>query len=343
MCMHHLHWKWLLLYLPLFVVLAAAVAVATTLLETKPEETKRIETFESTTIYLDSQKGVWYKGWEVSDCSATGGGAMGGASGEQLEKIASNIQLVDSDDVILFEENVTTDEVEGYQSGPLLKTLNEPLYLLAGSIVEYQFCLTSNSSAPNFPHVQSYGEFLIFNDVMNYANYIHRSGESGKESAIFYRQTLIPSTGKSCTNETFRVSKPDFYFTMYKLPPNVELHYHSNIHVVYLNYTKYLPNEQMECDLSVGGSCEIEIPGNTFSAEEYTILAYIPIQSPDIAPNSTHLCVTPKQSILVSVIPGVVSGCVLLLLVVVLVCQIISFVSGIRRRKGYICIKPINV
>ena len=147
--------------------------------------------FESTTIYLDSQKGVWYKGWEVSDCSATGGGAMGGASGEQLEKIASNIQLVDSDDVILFEENVTTDEVEGYQSGP---SLNEPLYLLAGSIVEYQFCLTSNSSAPNFPHVQSYGEFLIFNDVMNYANYIHRSGESGKESAIFYRQTLIPST-----------------------------------------------------------------------------------------------------------------------------------------------------
>ena len=64
---------------------------------------------------------------------------MGGASGEQLEKIASNIQLVDSDDVILFEENVTTDEVEGYQSSPLLKTLNEPLYLLAGSIVEYQF------------------------------------------------------------------------------------------------------------------------------------------------------------------------------------------------------------
>ena len=55
------------------------------------------------------------------------------------------------------------------------------------------------------------------------------------------------------------------------------------------------------------------------------------------------VCVTTRQSVLVSVIPGVLSGFVLLLLVVVLVCQIVSFMNSIRRRKGYLCIKPINV
>ena len=132
-------------------------------------------------------------------------------------------------------------------------------------------------------------------------------------------------------------------FTLYKLPPHVELHYRSNIHVVYLNYTKYIPKEETEYELRVSGSCDIDIPESTFSTEDYTILAYIPLHSSDTAPNSTHLCVTPRQSLLVSVIPGVVSAFVLLLLVFVLVCQIVSFMGNLRRRKGYFCIKPINV
>ena len=340
-CIHHFHWKWLLLYVPLLVFLVAAVALAVGLLETKPERTKEVETFESTTVYLDTQRSVWCKGWEISDCS--GGGVSNGDN--HFNRTVSNIQLVDSDDVVYFEENVVNDEVEGYQNSPLLKTLNGPLYLLAGSIVEYQFCLTTNVSHLNLAHFQLFSEFLIFNDIMSFANYIHQSGNSGKDAAIFYQETLIPDIGQGpkCTNVTFRVSKADYYFTMYKLPPHVELHYHSNIHVVYLNYTKYLPKERMECNLAAGGSCEIPIPENTFSTEDYTILAYIPFQSSDIAPNSTHLCVTTKQSILVTVIPGVLSGFVLMLLVVVLVCQIVSFANSIKRRKGYLCIKPINV
>ena len=341
--MHHFHWKWVLLYAPLLVFLVVAVALAIGLLESKPERTKRVETFESTTVYLDTQRGLWYRGWEVSDCSS---GSRGASNDDNyFNRTVSNIQLVDSDDVVYFEENVVNDDIEGFQNSQLLKTLNGPLYLLAGSVVEYRFCLATNLSRLSHPHFQLYSEFLIFNDIMNYVNYIHQSGNSGKDSAIFYQKTLIPGVGEGqmCTNITFRVSKADYYFTMYKLPPHVELQYHSNIHVVYLNYTKYLPKEQMECNLAAGGSCEISIPENTFSTEDFTILAYIPLQSSDIAPNSTHLCVTTKQSLLVSLIPGVLSGFVLMLLVVVLVCQIISFVNSIKRRKGYLCIKPINV
>ena len=337
--MHHFHWKWLLLYIPLIVCLLAAVALAVSLAETKPEKTKRVQTFESTTVYLDSQQRMWYRGWEVSDCSSSA------VSNDFFNRTTiSDIQLVDSDDVIYFEENVVNDEVEGYQNSQLLKTLNGPLYLLAGSVVEYEFCLSINSSELLHPQLH-FGEFLIFNDITSYTNYIHQSGNSGKEAAIFYQQTSLPDIEqeKRCSNVTFSVSKADYYFTMYKLPAHVELHYHTNIHIVYLNYTRYLPKERMECHLATGGSCEISIPENTFSSEDYTILAYIPLQSSDTAPNSTHLCVTARQSVLVSVIPGVLSGFVLLLLVVVLVCQIVSFMNSIRRRRGYLCIKPINV
>lgn len=337
-CMHHFHWKWMLLYVPLLIALVAGITVAATLLEMNPETTKKVETLEATTVYLDTQKSVWYRGWAVDDCTS---------SSETVSKnsTTSNIQLVEDDDLVYFEENFISEDMEGYQNTQLLKTLNGPLYLLAGSRVEYQFCLMTNFSGPGMPNFQLFGEFLIFNDITKYFHYIHQSGQSGKEAAIFYQATPVSGVGqqKSCTNVTFRVSQADNYFTIYKLPPHVELHYRSNIHVVYLNYTKYIPKEQTECELMAGGLCEIEIPGNTFSTEEYTLLAYIPLQSFDTAPNSTHLCVTPKQSLLVSVIPSVVATCVLLLLVVVLVCQIISFVSNIRRRKGYICIKPINV
>ena len=341
--MHHLHWKWLLLYIPLCIVLLTAVIAAATLVETRPENTKRVETMEGTTVYLDSQKGVWYRGWEVSDCASEGGGVEGGVSGIGSDSVAGNIQLVDSDDVVLFEENVVKDDVEGYQNSQLLKTLHGPLYLMSGSTVSYQFCLTTNFTSSHSPHRQLSSEFLIFNDIMDYTNYIHSSGRSGRETAIFHKETLIPSIGQSsCSNVTFRITKPDFYFTMYKLPPHVELQYHADIHVVYLNYTRYQLKEESECMLEPSGSCDIEIPG-TFSTKDYTILAYIPLQSADIAPNSTHLCVTTKQSLLVTVLPGVIAGVILLLLAVVLICQFISFLNSIKRRKGYICIKPINI
>ena len=336
--MHHFHWKWLVVYLPLLVALVAAISVAVSLLRMKPETTRRVETLEATTVYLDTQKSLWYKGWQVSDCSASSVAAPRNTT-------ASNIQLVDSDDVVYFEENLVAEDMEGYQNTQLVKTLNGPLYLLAGSIVEYTFCLLTNFSGPGSPHFELFGEFLIFNDITSYAKYIHHAGDTGKEAAIFYQTTPVSGIGKQelCTNVTFRVSQADNYFTLYKLPPHVELHYRSNIHVVYLNYTKYIPREETECELRVSGSCDIDIPESTFSTEDYTILAYIPLHSSDTAPNSTHLCVTPRQSLLVSVIPGVVSAFVLLLLVFVLVCQIVSFMGNLRRRNGYFCIKPINV
>ena len=136
-----------------------------------------------------------------------------------------------------------------------------------------------------------------------------------------------------CTLVHFNVSQADLYFTTFKLPPQVELHYQSNIHIVYLNYTKYVSKEAAECELVSGGSCEIKIPENIFSTEDYTILAYIPLQSSDTPLNSTQLCVTPKQSKLVSVVPGVVSAFLLLILMVAFACQIFSFIGSIKRRK----------
>lgn len=340
-CLHHSHWKWLLFYVPLLVALVATVSVAVTLSEMKPETKRNVETLEATTVYLDTQKSVWYKGWQVSDCSS----GSDSFSNSHRNRTAGNIQLLDSDDVVYYEENFVNEDFEGYQNMQLLKTLNGPLYLLAGSSVEYQFCLMRNISERDHPGPQLSSEFLIFNDIASYTNYLQQLGRIGKEAAIFYQETLIDreSEEEMCTNVTFSVSRADFYYTMYKLPPQVELHYRSKIHVVYLNYTKYIPKEEAECMLVVGGSCDIDIPENTFSTEDYTLLAYIPLKSSDIAPNSTHLCVTPKQSVLVSVIPGIVAAFVLLLLIVVLVCQIISFLGNLKRRKGYFCIKPINV
>ena len=336
MCMHPFHWKWLLLYIPLLLALVAVIAVAVTFAKMKPEATQKVETLEATTVYLDTQKSIWYKGWQVSDCteSTTKGGN---------NLTASNIQLVDSDDVVYYDDNVVADETEGYQNVQLLKTLDGPLYLLAGSSVEYQFCLSTNFSESVHPHIQQIGEFLIFNDITSYTNYIHQSGHRGKEAAIFYQETPIIAREKTCTNVTCSISQADLYFIMYKLPPHVELHYRSNIHVVYLNYTNYIAKEEGECKLKMGGSCEIQIPENTFSSEDYTLLAYMPLQPSSVALNSTQLCVTPKQSVLVSIIPGVIAACVLLLLTVVLVCQFISFLGNLKRRKGYFCIKPINV
>ena len=105
-------------------------------------------------------------------------------------------QLVDSDNVEYFEENVVKDKAEGYQNSQLLKTLNGPIYLFSGSVVEYQFCLTTNFSSPAFPHLQLFSEVLIFNDIMSYAHYVHQSGQSGKEAAIFYKEILILGIGQ---------------------------------------------------------------------------------------------------------------------------------------------------
>ena len=344
MCMHHFNWKWLILYVPLLLALVAVIAIAVTLAKIKPETTRRVEALEGATVYLDTQKSVWYEGWHVSECSPSSGLQL--VSGSNRNRTMSKIQLVDSEDVIYYEENVMDDEVEGYQTSTLLKTLNGPLYLLAGSSVEYEFCLTTNISGTNGdqPHFELFGEFLIFNDITSYANYVHQSGNRGKEAAIFYQKTPIPgiSREESCTTVTFNISQADFYFTMYRMPPHVELHYQANIHVVYLNYTKYIPNEESECRIVSGGSCIIKIPETIFSTEDYTILAYILLQT-DTAPNPMDLCVTPKQSLLVSVIPGAILAFILLVLLVVLVCQIISYLGNIKRRKGYFCIKPINM
>ena len=342
-CMHHFHWKWLLFYVPLLIALVAAITVAVSLSKMKPETTRKVETLEGTTVYLDTQNSMWYKGWKVSDCSSSSGSV---SNSHKNITTAGNIQLIDSDNVVYFEENVVSEEMEGYQNTQLLKMLNGPLYLLSGSLVEYQFCLTTNFSQPDHPRPRLLSsEFLIFNDFTSYANYVQQYGHAGKEAAIFYQETLIDGKTEEemCTNVTFSVSQADSYYTLYKLPPHVELHYRSKIHVVYLNYTKYIPNEEAKCMLAVGGTCDIAIPENTLSTEDYTLLAYIPLKSSDIAPNSMHLCVTPKQSILVSVIPGVVSAFVVLLLVVIVACQIISFLGNLKRRNGYFCIKPLNV
>jgi hypothetical protein len=331
LCMHHLNWKWLLVYSPLLLALSAVIAAAVTLSQITPETTKKVESLEGTTVYLDTQKSVWYEGWSVSDCSPS----SEPPSDNGRSNITSNIQLVDSEDVVYYEENVMEEEVEGYQNSQLLKTLNGPLYLLAGSSVEYEFCLTTNFSSHNSHHLRFTGEFLIFNDVVSYSNYLHHSGHMGKEAAIFFQEMPIPGIDREemCTSVIFNVSQADLYFTTYKLPPQVELHYQSNIHIIYLNYTKYVSKEAGECELELGGSCEIRIPENIFSTEDYTILAYIPRQLPDIAPNSTQLCVTPRQSTLVSVVPGVVTALVLLLLLVAVTCQIISFLDSMKRRN----------
>ena len=335
-CMHHFNWKWLLLYIPLTLLLAGVIATAVTLADIKAENAKTVETLEGTTVYLDTQKSVWYEGWEVQDCSPSGGSVL------NRNRTASNVQLLDSVDLVYYEENVIEEDMEGYQSSALLKTLNGPLYLLSGSMVEYKFCLSSNFSSPQ--RHEQFSEFLIFNDILSYANFIHQAGNRGKEAAIFYKETPIEgiSTEESCTTVTFKVSQADYYFTMYKLPPNMELHYTANIHVVYLNYTQNIAKEEAKCNIVSGGYCNINIPDSMFSTDDYTILAYVPLRT-DTAPNTTQLCVTPKQSLLVAVIPGVISAIVLVLLSVVLVCQIISFIGNVRRRKGYFCIKPINV
>ena len=78
----------MLLYVPLLIALVAGITVAATLLEMNPETMKKVETLEATTVYLDTQKSVWYRGWAVDDCTS---------SSETVSKnsTTSNIQLVE--------------------------------------------------------------------------------------------------------------------------------------------------------------------------------------------------------------------------------------------------------
>lgn len=332
--MHHFNWKWLIVYVPLLLALVVVTTLAITLAEGKPETTKRVETLEGTTVYLDTQKNLWYEGWKVSDCSSTN---------TLREDEASTIQLIGSNNIVYYEETVQKDEFEGYQSSTVFKTLNGPLYLLDGSIVEYEFCVSTNETRPGRRPHDSFSEFLIFNNLQSYTNFINHPGHLEEEAAIFRQKTPLAGVGKtpSCTTIMFNVSEAGFYFTIYKLPPHIELHYRTNIHIVYLNYTQYVAKQEAECKITQGGSCTIKIPENVLSTEDYTILAYVPLQA-NLAQNSTRMCVTPKQSVMVSVVPGVVSGCVLLLVLVVIVCQFISFLSNVKRRNGYFWIKPMN-
>ena len=331
LCMHHLNWRWLLLYFPLVVVLAAVIATAISLVETGQPRTQTVETLEDTTVYLDTRQRMWYDSWEVEDCSPSGGD-------EWNNKTAGSIQLVDSDDLVYYEENQVDDKVEGYQTVATPLALSSPLYLLAGSSIEYQFCF--NVSSTTLPESS---DFLIFNDLTNFMKFVHESEDHVEDSAVFRQELFItgPGNKESCMNVSFSVSQADFYFITYKMPPHVVLRYTANIHVVSLNYTDYITKAEGQCSLNSGGSCTINIPGSVFSTEQYTMLAYIPANT-DTAPNTTQLCVTSSKSAMVAIIPGVVAAFVLVLLIAVLVCQIISFLAY-KRRRGYLCIKPVNV
>lgn len=331
--MHYLNWRWLLLYFPLVVVLAAVIATAISLAETGRPRTQRVETLEDTTVYLDTRERMWYDSWTVEDCSSSD-------SNTWDNKTASSIQLVDSDDLVYYEENMISDKDEGYQEVTTPLALSRPLYLLAGSFIEYEFCFLVNSTL--LPPSES-SHFLIFNDLTHFMKYVHESEDRVEESAIFHQEVSITTQddGVSCHNVSFNVSQADFYFVTYKVPAYVGLHYKANIHVISLNYTDYITKAERQCTLNSGGSCTINIPGNAFSTEKYTILAYIPANT-DTAPNTTELCLTPNKSAMVAIIPGVVAAVVLVLLIVVLVCQVISFLAY-KRRRGYLCIKPVNV
>ena len=332
--MHYLNWRWILIYSPLVVALLAVGALAVGLIETSQPRTHSVETLEDTTVFLDTRDRLWYKSWNVHDCSPQD-------SQNWENTTTSIIQLVEKDHLKYYEENIVAD-VDGYQISSAPLPLDSPLYLLSGSSIHYQLCFSTNSTAS--PPMELSSEFLIFNDISNYMHFLHHPGDHTEDTAVFHQRLNINEgeSAETCTNIDFNVSRADFYFMTYKVPESVVgLRYKAHIHIVSLNYTDYLNKSEEQCRLSSDSSCTISMPGNFFSTEEYTILAYVPSNT-DTAPNATQLCVTPTQSALVSIIPGVVAGFVLLVLVILLVCQIVSFFMY-RRRRGYFCIKNINV
>ena len=342
--MHHHDWRWLLLYVPLVLLLVGVMAAMVTLLETRQDaSTRSVETMEGVTVYLDSQMAILYKGWEIRDCSQK----LSNSSNRTL----GFVQRVQTNDLVYHKRIILS--VDGYNINNVSLTESKlevfapsgSIYLLKGSYVDYHICFHNFNNSSSQP--SSEVNVLIFNSISNSLAFMHNS-KSDEKTAIFSKELHLGGGSRNvCTTVNFNVTHADFYLVIFEIPKDSVLSFNSSTHQVYFNYTD---PRTADCDIKSQGSCFVEIPGGIFSTEKYTIVSYEPYDDNSYRENTnlskiasssvTQLCVTPKRSLLISVIPAAIISLLLLLLLVVGSLHFTSYTFSIKRRRGYICVKP---
>lgn len=192
------------------------------------------------------------------------------------------VYAMKSKDVALKRELTLFQFQRHYQDSPSYKSgIQDYLYLLPNSSFTYRVCLSS--STPRDQRVM----YLLFDNAISYGSYVDDQ-ENGESYSIFNKALIAKRNNQpTCTDISYDIAHPSYYFMMMRLPGNVSYSYNFTLQKVSYDTT----NANESCRISNSNDCELSLTGNNFKHVDYDILAYI---QPGYMESSivTHLCIS---------------------------------------------------
>lgn len=158
--------------------------------------------------------------------------------------------------------------------------LQDYLYLLPDSEFVYRICMASTTVD------RQTATFFLFDSLPSYWEYVDDQ-DNGQDYSILSQTVYAGGNNDSkCTEISYTVTHPSYYFMMIHTPANVLFTYNLT-----LSKRAYdTSDNEKSCVVSDSDNCEIPLRGTDFHHVKYDIIAYI---QPVYLERSilTHLCV----------------------------------------------------
>ena len=251
--------------------------------------------YSGDTVLVDTVSTFWSTKFTASECLQSGDGYH-----------TNSLYLVQSDALTTYEYDWVIRSRVFQQPQPSRRTgmINRDMYLLEGSSIDYNICVTSEDT-----HKKE-GELYVFDSEDDFNAYL---SDDGKQLSV-YSQPLQIGAGNvtSCTRLHYLVDHPSYYFVSAWGPGDIVYSYNTTIRTVAFNHSRY---DEL-CRITGTLQCDSEIPNGLFEVKSFTLMAYVhPLSETD--PLTTHICLSTQHSATVIFVVSAFASLIVILLVLV--------------------------
>ena len=318
--------KWTKVSFCMFIAVAVMCLMAAGLIlivEHSQPTSKAVLAYGGDTVLVDTVNTFWYSKWTANECLHIGDYYH-----------TTSLYLVSHDALATYEYDRTIKSRVFQQPLPSRRTgmINTNMYLLDGSSIDYDICVTSETTQ------EQEGELYVFDNLDNFNAYLDEVS-SGTQLSVYHEQLRIGAENITlCTHLHFLVRRPSYYFVTANGPGNIMYAYNATIHTVSFNHSQY--GEQ--CRILDTFHCDVDIPSKLFEANTYSLLGYVhPQMITD--PPSTHICASTQRSSTVIFVISTLAALIGIAIVVLILVVVCSCICSQKGKRGYRKITPIEV
>ena len=164
----------------------------------------------------------------------------------------------------------------------LLNFLDDHLYLLKDSMIDFRICLTADTD-PVRP-----GTLLIFDSNAAYSNFVSNKNCRSREGVVSTHNLNIGSYGQYlCTNITYTSEANGYHYIVADTPGNIKFYYRYSYFQYYLNPDDF--SQPPSCVFSHDSDNQCNLGG--ISKSPVYLVVFVEKSEFDNSP-STHVCLT---------------------------------------------------